>query len=179
MKYLDEYRNPRLASAVIDEIRRIQTRPWVIMEVCGGQTHSIVKHGIDRMLPDGIELVIGLPKAVFAGVAANAQHTMLTKPAHQLDELPVIACEETGIAELRRLITETGEVFGNATASRLAERHGNRQRSSLRKQSGRGVHRSRAECREGEKATPVHRGHSITGSSGQAKPPAADHLYDR
>jgi hydrogenase expression/formation protein HypD len=59
MKYLDEYRNPRLAQSVINEIRRIQTRPWVIMEVCGGQTHSIVKHGIDRLLPEGIELVHG------------------------------------------------------------------------------------------------------------------------
>ncbi|HET9743782.1 MAG TPA: hydrogenase formation protein HypD [Terriglobales bacterium] len=59
MKYLDEYRDGRLASKIVDEIRRIQTRPWVIMEVCGGQTHSIVKHGIDYLLPEGIELVHG------------------------------------------------------------------------------------------------------------------------
>jgi hydrogenase expression/formation protein HypD len=59
MKYIDEYRNARLAQAVVNEIRQIQTRPWVLMEVCGGQTHSIVKHGIDRMLPEGIELVHG------------------------------------------------------------------------------------------------------------------------
>jgi hydrogenase expression/formation protein HypD len=54
MKYLDEYRNPRLAKSIVQEIERIQTHPWVIMEVCGGQTHSIVKHGIDRLLPEGI-----------------------------------------------------------------------------------------------------------------------------
>jgi hydrogenase expression/formation protein HypD len=59
MKYIDEYRNARLAQSIVAEIRRIQTRPWVIMEVCGGQTHSIVKHGIDRLLPGGIELVHG------------------------------------------------------------------------------------------------------------------------
>jgi hydrogenase expression/formation protein HypD len=59
MKYIDEYRNARLAQSVVQELRRIQTRPWVIMEVCGGQTHSIVKHGIDRLLPEGIELVHG------------------------------------------------------------------------------------------------------------------------
>jgi hydrogenase expression/formation protein HypD len=59
MKYIDEYRNARLALTIVQEIQRIQTRPWVIMEVCGGQTHSIVKHGIDRLLPDGIELVHG------------------------------------------------------------------------------------------------------------------------
>ena len=51
MKYLDEYRDSRLARGIVKEIRRVQRRPWVIMEVCGGQTHSIVKHGIDRLLP--------------------------------------------------------------------------------------------------------------------------------
>ncbi|MDH3443269.1 MAG: hydrogenase formation protein HypD [Deltaproteobacteria bacterium] len=59
MKYVDEYRSETLARNVTDEIRRIQTRPWVIMEVCGGQTHSIVKHGLDHLLPQEIELVHG------------------------------------------------------------------------------------------------------------------------
>ncbi|HEU4982580.1 MAG TPA: hydrogenase formation protein HypD [Acidobacteriaceae bacterium] len=59
MKYLDEYRDGKIASRIVEEIRRIQTRPWVIMEVCGGQTHSIVKNGVDYLLPRGIELVHG------------------------------------------------------------------------------------------------------------------------
>ncbi len=59
MKYLDEYRDGEIARKLVDEIHRIQTRPWVIMEVCGGQTHSIVKHGIDHLLPQGVELVHG------------------------------------------------------------------------------------------------------------------------
>src|ERR1700731_2097136 len=59
MKYLDEYRDGDIAQKLVDEMRRIQTRPWVIMEVCGGQTHSIVKHGIDHLLPEGVELVHG------------------------------------------------------------------------------------------------------------------------
>src|ERR1700758_2042193 len=59
MKYLDEYRDGDVAKKIVAEIRRIQTRPWVLMEVCGGQTHSIVKHGIDHLLPEGIELVHG------------------------------------------------------------------------------------------------------------------------
>ena len=42
MKYLDEYRDGTIARKIVDEIHRIQTKPWVIMEVCGGQTHSIV-----------------------------------------------------------------------------------------------------------------------------------------
>jgi hydrogenase expression/formation protein HypD len=59
MKYVDEYRDPIVARRVVQELNRIQTKPWVIMEVCGGQTHSIVKHGIDCLLPEGIELVHG------------------------------------------------------------------------------------------------------------------------
>jgi hydrogenase expression/formation protein HypD len=59
MKYLDEYRSGPIAANIVAEIRRVQTRPWVLMEVCGGQTHSIVKHGIDHLLPEGIELVHG------------------------------------------------------------------------------------------------------------------------
>ncbi len=59
MKYLDEYRDGRLAAKIVAEIRRVTTHPWTLMEVCGGQTHSIVKHGIDRLLPPEIELVHG------------------------------------------------------------------------------------------------------------------------
>ncbi len=59
MKYLDEYRDKGIASKVVEELRRVQSKPWVIMEVCGGQTHSIVKNGIDYLLPRGIELVHG------------------------------------------------------------------------------------------------------------------------
>ncbi len=59
MKYLDEYRDGRIAAKLVDEIRRTVTRPWVLMEVCGGQTHSIVKYGLDYLLPREIELVHG------------------------------------------------------------------------------------------------------------------------
>jgi len=59
MKYLDEYRDGDLAANIVKEMRRIQTRSWVLMEVCGGQTHSIVKNGIDHLLPEGVELVHG------------------------------------------------------------------------------------------------------------------------
>lgn len=51
MKYLDEYRDPVLARRLVAEIRAAATRPWSIMEVCGGQTHTIVRQGIDELLP--------------------------------------------------------------------------------------------------------------------------------
>ena len=59
MKYLDEYRDPKLAGQLSRQIHKITTRPWVIMEVCGGQTHAIVKFGIDTLLPEKIQLVHG------------------------------------------------------------------------------------------------------------------------
>ncbi|NNE45920.1 MAG: hydrogenase formation protein HypD [Rhodothermales bacterium] len=59
MKYLDEFRDPDIARKILGEIRRVTTRPWVIMEICGGQTHSIIKNGIHQLLPDEIELVHG------------------------------------------------------------------------------------------------------------------------
>lgn len=59
MKYLDEFRNPEIAKHLLDEIHAITTRHWAIMEVCGGQTHSIIRNGIDQLLPDKIELIHG------------------------------------------------------------------------------------------------------------------------
>jgi hydrogenase expression/formation protein HypD len=59
MRYLDEFRDPELARALFDEIARITTRHWVLMEVCGGQTHSIIRNGIDKLLDERIELVHG------------------------------------------------------------------------------------------------------------------------
>ncbi len=59
MKYLDEFRDPDLARRLLDEIDAITTRPWAIMEVCGGQTHSIIRNGIDQLLPKQIELIHG------------------------------------------------------------------------------------------------------------------------
>lgn len=59
MKYLDEFRNPELARRLFEEIHAVATRPWAIMEVCGGQTHSIIRNGIDQLLPPQVELIHG------------------------------------------------------------------------------------------------------------------------
>lgn len=59
MKYVTEYRDAALVKGMIEEIRRTVTRPWTMMEICGGQTHAIVRHGIDQLLPPEIELVHG------------------------------------------------------------------------------------------------------------------------
>ena len=59
MKFLAEFRDPALARALVERLRRAVTRPWVVMEICGGQTHGILRHGIDQVLPPGLELVHG------------------------------------------------------------------------------------------------------------------------
>src|SRR5437660_3301998 len=59
MKYVDEYRDTESARKLAAAIARTVTRPWTIMEVCGGQTHTIVKYGIDQVLPPSIDLVHG------------------------------------------------------------------------------------------------------------------------
>lgn len=59
MKYLDEFSDPALARRLLDRIRATATRRWALMEVCGGQTHSIIRHGIDQLLPDQIEMIHG------------------------------------------------------------------------------------------------------------------------
>ncbi|HVZ63346.1 MAG TPA: hydrogenase formation protein HypD [Lacunisphaera sp.] len=59
MKYVDEYRDAALVRKLADAIARVTTRPWTIMEICGGQTHAIVKFGLDDLLPKNITLVHG------------------------------------------------------------------------------------------------------------------------
>ena len=59
MKYVTEYRDREAAEGYVEELRRMTTGDWTIMEVCGGQTHSILKYGIDRLLPRGVELIHG------------------------------------------------------------------------------------------------------------------------
>ena len=59
MRFVDEYRDKESAARFTDLLQRITTRPWTIMEICGGQTHTIVKYGIESLLPPAITLVHG------------------------------------------------------------------------------------------------------------------------
>jgi hydrogenase expression/formation protein HypD len=59
MKHLSEYRDATLVKELVEKITAIVTKPWTLMEVCGGQTHSLVKNGILNMLPDKITMVHG------------------------------------------------------------------------------------------------------------------------
>jgi hydrogenase expression/formation protein HypD len=82
MKYVDEYRDGAAARKLADAVARAVTRPWVIMEVCGGQTHTIVKYGIDHLLPAGVELVHGpgCPVCVTALEMIDRAHAIASRP---------------------------------------------------------------------------------------------------
>ncbi len=82
MKYLDEYRDGGVAASVAKTIADTATRPWVLMEVCGGQTHSIVRYGIDRMIPESIELVHGpgCPVCVTSLEMIDKAHAIASHP---------------------------------------------------------------------------------------------------
>lgn len=59
MKFVDEFRDATAVHRVVEEVRRALRRPWVLMEICGGQTHAILRYGLDQLLPQGLELVHG------------------------------------------------------------------------------------------------------------------------
>src|ERR1035437_10029078 len=103
MKYVDEYRDGKMAAKIVDEIRRILTRPWVLMEVCGGQTHSIVKNGIDYLLPAGVELVHG------PGCPVCVTPLEMIDKSHAIARLPdVIFCS---FGDMLRVPGSNGDLF--------------------------------------------------------------------
>jgi hydrogenase expression/formation protein HypD len=108
MRYVEEFRNVDLVNKTLKKIASEVTRPWVIMEICGGQTHAIMQHGIDQLLPSQIELVHGpgCPVCVTPlelidkALAIAARHDvifcsfgdMLRVPGSTTDLLTVKAC---------------------------------------------------------------------------------------
>ena len=103
MKYVDEYRDQKMAEKLAGEIRRAATRPWTIMEVCGGQTHSIVKYGIDYLLPKEVELVHG------PGCPVCVTPLEMIDRAHEIARRPdVIFCS---FGDMLRVPGSTGDLF--------------------------------------------------------------------
>ncbi|MCW5940590.1 MAG: hydrogenase formation protein HypD [Fimbriimonadaceae bacterium] len=86
MRFLDEYRDADLARRYADAIARTVTRPWTLMEICGGQTHAIVRFGIDRLLPKEIELVHGpgCPVCVTPIARIDQAIELASRPGHVL-----------------------------------------------------------------------------------------------
>jgi hydrogenase expression/formation protein HypD len=101
VRYVDEYRDPRIAHALAGKVADMATKPWVLMEVCGGQTHTLMRYGIGDLLPEGVELVHGpgcpvcvtplelIDKAIriaaLPGVTFTSYGDMLRVPGSKLD----------------------------------------------------------------------------------------------
>ncbi|MGC8633356.1 MAG: hydrogenase formation protein HypD [Candidatus Limnocylindrales bacterium] len=132
MKYVDEFRDGRKAQTLVHEIHRITTRPWTIMEVCGGQTHTIVKQGIDEMLPAGVRMIHGPGCPV------------CVTPLEQVDKALAIAADPnviftsygdmlrvpgstTDLLALRARGADVRTVYSPLDAVRLAREHPDRQ----------------------------------------------------
>ncbi|MDX1939488.1 MAG: hydrogenase formation protein HypD [Saprospiraceae bacterium] len=87
MKYLSEYRDPELVEQYLAELHKTVTRPWTIMEVCGGQTHSLVKNGILNLLPKEVQMVHG-PGCPVCVTPLN----LIDKAVYLAEEKEVILC---------------------------------------------------------------------------------------
>ncbi|MDY7087903.1 MAG: hydrogenase formation protein HypD, partial [Actinomycetota bacterium] len=132
MKYLDEYRDPVLARALLDELHRAATRPWTLMEVCGGQTHTIVRQGIDELLPPGLRMIHGpgCPVCVTpletldrAMAIAERPDTILTSFGDMLR----VPGSHTDLLALRARGADVRVVYSPMDAVALARRHPERQ----------------------------------------------------
>ena len=132
MKYLDEYRDARMASRVLAEIRRIVTAPWTLMEVCGGQTHSIVKHGLDHMLPSEIELVHGpgCPVCVTPLEQIDKAHAIAQRPRvifTSFGDMLRVPGSRTDLLRLKSEGADVRVVYAPLDAVKLAQQHPDRE----------------------------------------------------
>ncbi len=128
MKFIDEYRDPDAVRRYAGEIARITTGPWTIMEICGGQTHSIVKNGLDRILPDEITLLHGPGCPVCVTSAA-----MIDKAVALASRDDIIFCSFGDMLRVpgsrRDLLSVKADggdvrtVYAPLDAVRIAERH--------------------------------------------------------
>jgi hydrogenase expression/formation protein HypD len=132
MKYLDEYRDPDLARALLRELRAVATRPWTLMEVCGGQTHTIVRQGIDELLPAGIRMIHGpgCPVCVTpletldrAMAIAARPDTILTSFGDMLR----VPGSHTDLLSLKARGADVRVVYSPMDAVKLAQQHPDRQ----------------------------------------------------
>ncbi|MBI2779811.1 MAG: hydrogenase formation protein HypD [Gammaproteobacteria bacterium] len=132
MKFVDEYRDKDAAGRMAAAIAQVTTRPWTIMEICGGQTHAIVKYGVDQLLPDAITLVHG------PGCPVCVTPVELIDKALEIAALPeVIFCSFGDMLRVpgshRDLLTvkanggDVRVVYAPLDAVKLAQRHPEKQ----------------------------------------------------
>jgi hydrogenase expression/formation protein HypD len=132
MKYLDEYRDPELARRLLAEIRAVATRPWRIMEVCGGQTHTLVRQGIDELLPAGIRMIHGpgCPVCVTPLETIDKALTIAARPEvifASFGDMLRVPGSTTSLAQLRAAGADVRVVYSPVDAVCLAQDNPDRQ----------------------------------------------------
>ncbi|MFE1299269.1 hydrogenase formation protein HypD [Streptomyces sp. NPDC058731] len=132
MKYLDEYRDPVLARHLLDELRAVATRPWRIMEVCGGQTHTLVRQGIDELLPAGMRMIHGpgCPVCVTPLETLDRAMAVAARPEVILTsfgDMLRVPGTHTDLLSLRARGADVRVVYAPMDAVRLAAGHPGRQ----------------------------------------------------
>ncbi|MYW69813.1 hydrogenase formation protein HypD [Streptomyces sp. SID8379] len=132
MKYLDEYRDPALARSLLAELRATATRPWRIMEVCGGQTHTLVRQGIDELLPAGIRMIHGpgCPVCVTPLETLDRAMSIAARPGvvfTSFGDMLRVPGTGTDLLSLRARGADVRVVYTPMDAVRLAERHPDRE----------------------------------------------------
>lgn len=132
MKYLDEFRDPVIARKLADRIRQMEGGPWTVMEVCGGQTHSLIRSGIDQLLEGKVELIHG------PGCPVCVTGTGLIDQAIEIASRPgVILCSfgdmlrvpgsKGSLLEARSKGADVRVVYSPLDAVQLAERNPDRE----------------------------------------------------
>jgi hydrogenase expression/formation protein HypD len=131
VKYLDEYRDAETARRLAAAIAREVTRPWVIMEVCGGQTHTIVRYGIDALLPAAVELVHGpgCPVCVTSLEMIDRAHAIASRPEVvfcSFGDMLRVPGSRGDLLSLKARGSDVRVVYSPLDAVRLAEAHPDR-----------------------------------------------------
>jgi len=129
MKNVDEYPGQRMAEKLAAEIHRAVTKPLAIMEVCGGQTHSIVKYGLDYLLPKEVELVHGpgCPVCVTPLEMIDRAHAIARQPEVifcSFGDMLRVPGSHGDLFQLKASGADVRIVYSPASAVSISFRHG-------------------------------------------------------
>lgn len=132
MRFVDEYRNEAEAQVLLKGIRQRLTRPWTIMEICGGQTHTLMKFGIDRLLPEALTLVHGpgCPVCVTPLASIDQAIALAQRPEVLFTSFGDMLRVPGSTTDLLRVKAQGGDVrlvYSPLDAVKLAQQHPDRQ----------------------------------------------------
>jgi hydrogenase expression/formation protein HypD len=132
VKFVDEYRDPRLAQALADRIHRAATRPWRVMEICGGQTHTLIRSGIDTLLLEAVTLVHGpgCPVCVTPLEKIDRALAIARRPGvifTTFGDMMRVPGSEGDLLQAKARGADVRIVYSPVDALRLAEKHADRE----------------------------------------------------